>query len=222
MEYGTRRSHEIMGAYPLYGALSIAGKEAMKRRSVLKGLAAIAASPSYRTRAGRAIPAGAARRCRLARGAALGALRRQVGGSLLKPGSIFFRPAPAVTDDRRLQGRHQATRQSLFYRRSGRRHAGLGLAECLVAAAQRLRRGCAQARGCGGGSEFRPHPQASPGGERRRPFLSGHVQRAGFAPDLDPAHARHHPARCFRARRESRSAGARRHHRGGRDVGGCL
>ncbi len=39
----------------------------------------------------------------------------------------------------------------------------------------------------------RDAPAAS-GGERRRPLLSGHFQRAGFASGLDPRHARHHLA----------------------------
>ena len=43
-----------------------------------------------------------------------------------------------------------------------------------------------------GGSEFRRYPQAAVGGQRRRPFLSGHIQRAGLAADLDAADARDH------------------------------
>ena len=56
---------------------------------------------------------------------------------------------------------------------------------------------------------LRPQAQPAPRRQRRRPQLPRHLQRAGFAADLDPLHGRHHAARRVRPARLQRTRRSR-------------
>ena len=176
----------------------------MHRRNLLKGMAAvIAVQPDFLSRfpaiAARlpGAPRPARRCCMAERGelaeAQRGRRRQSDRGctrrSRLRGGSEG--------------GRVRATRrehpQSLLSRRPARRHAGLRLARCLDAGAERLCGEGAQRGRRGRGGQFRARQQSAPRRQGRRPQLSGHVERAGLAADLDARDERGDAARCLRA-----------------------
>ena len=186
----------------------------MHRRSLLKGMAAvIALQPDLLSRlAANAATAPRSAACgpatpRWPNAESWAKLNEAVGGNLIAAASPVRRLRDR-SQGRIMRGRAREHPQSVLPRRPARRHAGLRLARCMDAGAQRLRGEGAIERRRRGGGEFRARQSSSPRRERRRPQLSGHFERARLAADLDARDERGDAARRLHAARRRRQGGA--------------
>jgi hypothetical protein len=128
------------------------------------------------------------------------------------------RRLPRQPGRRRMQGALPRARQPL-------RDQRLPGADSVVRLDRRLDLGNQRLRGAGGldgrrgrGGELRPREPSAAGDPRRRTQLPRHLERPGFAPDLDPRDERDHPARRLPAAgvRPDHGAAAGGHRRGRR------